>query len=222
MFDLSHKIESFEQNSLEQNTISLENLQQQLHTEQILSNHLKDLNLLIGRISRRYSPLTEYINPKKTYENFTLNDFASSCVSVNDGVIDILEQIHSLIIPEKVGFKNYNLLKLMAEYLKVSQKQTNSLRNVDYLPYQSLSMNLIDILEKYRIQQGYKILYFQGRISTHCSAKRSHQYLLYDLFNSIAVTEIKGFSLMQFSYALLRLHGHGRLPEIYDYTGNSN
>lgn len=37
-----------------------------------------------------------------------------------------------------------------------------------------------------------------------------HQ-LIYDMYNTIALTEIKGYAMMQFSWMLLRIYGRGKL-----------
>ncbi|XP_046814385.1 uncharacterized protein LOC124422239 isoform X2 [Vespa crabro] len=42
-----------------------------------------------------------------------------------------------------------------------------------------------------------------------CSEQQSPQQLLFNLYNAIALTEIKGYTMMQFSYMLLRLYING-------------
>lgn len=62
------------------------------------------------------------------------------------------------------------------------------------------------------MKQG-KFLNLQETIGTQCSDKQSHQMTLYDLYKSIAIAEIKGLALIQFSYMLLKHHGKGKLPK---------
>ncbi|XP_069676205.1 uncharacterized protein [Periplaneta americana] len=42
-----------------------------------------------------------------------------------------------------------------------------------------------------------------------CNLQQSLQQLLYNLYNSVAITELKGYALMQFSWMLLRLYDKG-------------
>lgn len=49
----------------------------------------------------------------------------------------------------------------------------------------------------------------QEASSQICSEQQSPQQLLFNLYNAIALTEIKGYTMMQFSYMLLRLYING-------------
>jgi hypothetical protein len=42
-----------------------------------------------------------------------------------------------------------------------------------------------------------------------CNLQQSPQQLLYNLYNSVAITELKGYAMMQFSWMLLRLYKKG-------------
>ncbi|XP_069695079.1 uncharacterized protein [Periplaneta americana] len=42
-----------------------------------------------------------------------------------------------------------------------------------------------------------------------CNLQQSLQQLLYNLYNSVAITELKGYAMMQFSWMLLRLYEKG-------------
>lgn len=44
-----------------------------------------------------------------------------------------------------------------------------------------------------------------------CSTRQSPQQVLYSLYDAIALTELKGYTMIQFSYMLLRLYGKGSL-----------
>lgn len=44
-----------------------------------------------------------------------------------------------------------------------------------------------------------------------CNAQQSPQQVLYNLYNSIALTELKGYSMIQFSYMLLKLYDKGEI-----------
>lgn len=42
-----------------------------------------------------------------------------------------------------------------------------------------------------------------------CNTNQSPQQVLYNLYNSIALTELKGYMMMQFAYMLLKLYNKG-------------
>ena len=44
-----------------------------------------------------------------------------------------------------------------------------------------------------------------------CSSQRSPQQVLYQLYNAITMTELKGYAMMQFSYMLLKTYGKGEI-----------
>lgn len=45
-----------------------------------------------------------------------------------------------------------------------------------------------------------------------CDEVQSPQQLLYNLYNAVALTEIKGYTMIQFSYMILRLYNEGIIP----------
>lgn len=58
----------------------------------------------------------------------------------------------------------------------------------------------------------YLILYtylLQEASITLCTSQRSPQQVLYQLYNAITMTELKGYAMMQFSYMLLKTYGKG-------------
>ncbi|XP_015118956.1 uncharacterized protein LOC107042423 isoform X1 [Diachasma alloeum] len=46
-----------------------------------------------------------------------------------------------------------------------------------------------------------------------CKEQQSPQQLLYNLYTTIALAEVKGYAMMQFSYSLLRLYNNGSFDE---------
>lgn len=120
MSDLSHRIDSLEQNSMLLNTIGIMIMPKQIRTQMLLIDHLRDIDEPMGKIGRKYNLLKHYINETITFENFTLVDFATHCVSSHDGLTENLQKLHALIIPDKNGFKNHNFIKLLSDDLKVS------------------------------------------------------------------------------------------------------
>ncbi|KAF7269607.1 hypothetical protein GWI33_017355 [Rhynchophorus ferrugineus] len=51
-----------------------------------------------------------------------------------------------------------------------------------------------------------------------CNTKQSPQQVLYNLYNAIALTGLKGYTMIQFSYMVLRLHGKGNFSEEVRYS----
>lgn len=51
-----------------------------------------------------------------------------------------------------------------------------------------------------------------------CNEQQSPQQVLYNLYTTIALTEIKGYAMMQFSYTLLRLYKNGTFDEEINKT----
>ncbi|XP_030758643.1 uncharacterized protein LOC115884266 [Sitophilus oryzae] len=46
-----------------------------------------------------------------------------------------------------------------------------------------------------------------------CDTKQSPQQVLYNLYDAIVLTELKGFTMVQFSYMILRLYGRGNFTK---------
>ncbi|KAJ9592425.1 hypothetical protein L9F63_015841, partial [Diploptera punctata] len=70
------------------------------------------------------------------------------------------------------------------------------LRNACYLhPIPSLAKDIPPILGMFN----------------RCKVKQSPQQALYNLYNAVAVTELKGYTLMQFSWMILQLYNKGHL-----------
>nr|XP_021194432.2 uncharacterized protein LOC110379212 isoform X1 [Helicoverpa armigera] len=46
-----------------------------------------------------------------------------------------------------------------------------------------------------------------------CDLQMSPHQLIYDMYNTIALTEIKGYAMMQFSWMLLRIYGRGNFTQ---------
>ncbi|XP_021694805.1 uncharacterized protein LOC5564091 isoform X2 [Aedes aegypti] len=67
----------------------------------------------------------------------------------------------------------------------------------------------LDEIDRIMIRQG---MYYKAQLeakSTICSFGLSAQQVLYQLYNAISITELKGYSMMQFSWMLLKTYGKG-------------
>ena len=61
------------------------------------------------------------------------------------------------------------------------------------------------------IKLNHKFFLLQEASITLCTAQRSPQQVLYQLYNAITMTELKGYAMMQFSYMLLKTYGRGEI-----------
>ena len=58
-------------------------------------------------------------------------------------------------------------------------------------------------------------LQFQFQAGQHlCSMNQSPHQLVYNLYNIIALTEIKGYAMLQFSYMMLRIYEKVKLQTV--------
>lgn len=67
----------------------------------------------------------------------------------------------------------------------------------------------LDQIDTIMVRQG---VYYKAQLeakSTICSFGLSAQQVLYQLYNAISITELKGYSMMQFSWMLLKAYGKG-------------
>ncbi|XP_046596572.1 uncharacterized protein LOC107224674 isoform X1 [Neodiprion lecontei] len=167
---LYQRLENFEDSSKMHTAVTFENIIRQIHQQTQLTNHLNELNALISRTSLNYHKFKRFASAEDKFERFTLEKFVEWCVAPDDGILEILERIHTLIVPDKHGFSNQNLIELLVNNMEEGER-------------------------------------------TICNDNQSPQQLLYNLYNSIAVTEIKGYTMMQFSWLLLKLYKNGNFTE---------
>ncbi|XP_046744712.1 uncharacterized protein LOC124410410 isoform X1 [Diprion similis] len=172
---LYQRLENFEESSKMRASVTFENIIRQIHQQTQLTNHLYELNALISRTSLNYHKFKRFASAQDKFERFTLENFVEWCVAPDDGILDILERIHTLIVPDKNGFANENLLELLVNNMEEGER-------------------------------------------TICNNYQSPQQLLYNLYNSIAVTELKGYTMMQFSWLLLKLYKNGNFSEEIQQT----
>ncbi|XP_011334848.1 uncharacterized protein LOC105277865 isoform X2 [Ooceraea biroi] len=68
---------------------------------------------------------------------------------------------------------------------------------------------MIDRVASMIINEKLFIVAFQEASNQMCNDMQSPQQLLYNLYNTVALTEIKGYTMIQFSYMILRLYNEG-------------
>ncbi|XP_072747595.1 uncharacterized protein Orion isoform X2 [Anoplolepis gracilipes] len=67
----------------------------------------------------------------------------------------------------------------------------------------------LDRIANLIVNEKLFIAAFQEASQQICNEMQSPQQLLYNLYNTVALTEIKGYTMIQFSYMLLRLYNEG-------------
>ncbi|XP_015118959.1 uncharacterized protein LOC107042423 isoform X2 [Diachasma alloeum] len=63
------------------------------------------------------------------------------------------------------------------------------------------------------IKENLFVAAYQEAAAQICKEQQSPQQLLYNLYTTIALAEVKGYAMMQFSYSLLRLYNNGSFDE---------
>ncbi|XP_003704039.2 chemokine-like protein orion isoform X1 [Megachile rotundata] len=134
---------------------------------QNLDQRLRRIDELVGQIDDLYATFQMFVVEPRRYEQFTLEDFASTCVSSRSGALpDMLKTLHRLFIPyDGISFSK-SVLVLLGNQMQAAASQI-------------------------------------------CNENQSLQQLLYNLYTTITLSEIRGYSMVQFSYILLRLYNPG-------------
>ncbi|XP_049872978.1 uncharacterized protein LOC126371706 isoform X1 [Pectinophora gossypiella] len=136
-----------------------------------LELRLLEMSDLLSRIASADRRMREYVRYQRELERDTLENFAKWCVSHDPGALpDLLERVHSLIVPPHKNLLGRGLLQLVLDDL----------------------------------QQDHPDL---------CEFQLSQHQLIYDMYNTISLTEIKGYAMMQFSWMLLRIYGKGNFTQ---------
>lgn len=82
---------------------------------------------------------------------------------------------------------------------------------LNFIPYYYFSLNTNDDDDDDEIESQMTHFLLQEASITLCTAQRSPQQVLYQLYNAITMTELKGYAMMQFSYMLLKTYGRGEI-----------
>ncbi|XP_055526442.1 uncharacterized protein LOC129719078 isoform X2 [Wyeomyia smithii] len=159
--------------------------------------------------------LKELIN---IYSDFANNDLGPAGTYDEDDYFilrrfyewQLLEQdlinVHKLFDALRQFLKNKNKLPADdADFKLASMDLADTVLGDPQFPVNA-TLNQIDLL---MIRQG---LYYKAQLeakSTICSFGLSAQQVLYQLYNAISITELKGYSMMQFSWMLLKAYGKG-------------
>ncbi|CAK9823191.1 hypothetical protein ANTRET_LOCUS1580 [Anthophora retusa] len=132
-----------------------------------LDQKMRMMDEFVGQINDLYNIFILYSKATTSYEKYTLEDFAKTCVSSRSGALpDILKSIHRLFVPSSDEVLSRSVLILLANEMREASSQI-------------------------------------------CNENQSLQQLLYNLYTTVTLAEIKGYSMIQFSYKLLRLYNPG-------------
>ncbi|KAG8037811.1 hypothetical protein G9C98_006022 [Cotesia typhae] len=216
-----------------------------------LNRDMDSLNELLGRINDIYLQYVEYYTYGDKYEIYTRsgrddnNDVYFKVFEIYDKFSEKMTNEH--LNTGKRHLNSLNSLRLWAlvqkdmniiegmysNYLQKLHAVTQTFEpiNVEYWnnfadvvfthPNVSISAAL-ERISNVIIQQNLFIDAYKEAIAQICDEQQSPQQLLYNLYNIIAMSELRGFAMMQFSYTILRLHKNGtfhdeRLKTLDDY-----
>lgn len=150
-------------------------------TLQLLENYMRPINI-------QYQRFRIYQENRDNITNHTLLDFAENAVSHDIHSTQFrMEEIYSLVVPSSLA------------------KRRRKRQDIDdpalSQHYMSLSMRkgVFDQLVSTITASKSKI----------CELRQSPQQLAYGLYTLIALTQARGFAMLQFSWILLRLFGRG-------------
>ncbi|XP_076754958.1 chemokine-like protein orion isoform X2 [Xylocopa sonorina] len=98
------------------------------------------------------------------------------------------------VMQKEINMENFNITKLV-----------NFLDTILHVPNASI-VRTLDRIGDIIVNEKLFIVANQEASSQICNDNQSLQQLLYNLYTTITLTEIKGYSMIQFSYKLLRLY----------------
>jgi len=109
-----------------------------------------------------------------------IEDFAKSIIQPNNGIASALNNLNRLIVPKPPSY----------------QTRGNNTGNPEASGNAAALHKLYAVLNE---KEGINL----------CNLGQSPHQVIYNLYNIIALTEIKGYAMIQFSYMMLRLYGRG-------------
>lgn len=81
---------------------------------------LHEMSDLLSRVSWSNRKMREYVEIQTGLERSTLEDFASQCVSHDNGALPgLLERIHSMVVPPHKNLLGQGLFQVLVEHFKV-------------------------------------------------------------------------------------------------------
>ncbi|XP_046744714.1 uncharacterized protein LOC124410410 isoform X2 [Diprion similis] len=140
-----------------------------------------------------------------------------------------LEPLQSLHVWAKAENILRNINGLYTTFRRLQQTSIESHSPVDEETWKDFSKTILfdanvsiltalyEIFDLIVDEKLYASAYQEGE-RTICNNYQSPQQLLYNLYNSIAVTELKGYTMMQFSWLLLKLYKNGNFSEEIQQT----
>ncbi|XP_058830644.1 uncharacterized protein LOC131689510 isoform X2 [Topomyia yanbarensis] len=162
-------------------------------------------NIVLKELIGIYSGFAnDELGPDNTYDEddyFILKRFYEWQLLEQD-----LINVHKLFDALRQYMKNKN--QLPADDADLELASTDLADTVLSDPHFPVNSTLEQI-DTIMIRQG---LFYKAQLeakSTICSFGLSAQQVLYQLYNAISITELKGYSMMQFSWMLLKAYGKG-------------
>ncbi|XP_060662544.1 uncharacterized protein LOC132795698 isoform X1 [Drosophila nasuta] len=151
-----------------------------------LSAKMNDISDTMNRISSRYQQMKSYEAFKDQLEMSTLIQFAEWTVTPNaHSVHHLMDRLHLTLLGNVNGIGN-----------EQKQKLNGSLSL-------SSSGNLLSQLASN----------YETATDEMCRTMQSPQQFVYSLYTDIALTELKGYIMMEFSWMMLRAYGRGNFSQ---------
>lgn len=115
--------------------------------------------------------------------------------------------------------ENYlvSMTKLFTEFRRLLNRQTQEgleeLANTDFaetvLDDPKFSADqMLEAIDS-MVSQGIYYKIFLETTTYACSVRQSTQQVLFNLYNAVSITELKGYTMMQFSWMILKAYGRG-------------
>lgn len=166
-------------------------------------------------INTLYKRFILYQKMKDKIEDHTLMDFANAVVSHHPhSIMSLMAHLHTMAAPEVAQYANsrlninletFTVLNDPKDSYSVSQKVTRKM-----LLHEKLIGNEHTGPSKLFLRPSiFRMLQDAIRTSDRCQLHQSPQQLLEGLYVMLALTEARGFAMLEFSWMILRVYNEG-------------
>ncbi|KAK3867338.1 hypothetical protein Pcinc_027195, partial [Petrolisthes cinctipes] len=167
-------------------------------------------------INGMYKRFLLYQKMKDKVEDHTLMDFANAVVSHHPhSIMSLMAHIHSMAAPEAAQYANsplninsetFSILNDPKDVYSVPEKVTRKM----VLQERLLASDQIGSSDNQRLSLRPSVFrMLQDALCDYCQLHQSPQQLLEGLYLLLALTEARGFAMLEFSWMLLRIYNEG-------------
>ncbi|CAL4125405.1 unnamed protein product [Meganyctiphanes norvegica] len=183
---------------------------------------LESLGEYIGILDTYYKRFIFYQKEKDKIESHTLQDFAESVVGHNmDSVMTLMALIHNKAVPNGKPLRaapSQHTIENGSPYSGALLSSPQE-RNYRQLMLMTEKTGKQGRMERFSIQSSiFKMLNDVLENYDNCLLSQSPQQLIYGLYLKVALAEARGYSMISFSYMLLRAKGHGNFSAEQIYS----